>query len=185
MIFEIDSVPIKLQVYLYNVLIYNKLTLAAKYLIIFVKNIKYYQMKRFTILSCKSTLITESHIKNLIFLANIDGFFHEKEKQYLNDLASQYGVKNAKLEKIQADKKYVEFKVPKSEKQKLQHLYELTKMMLADGKIHPKEAELCYLYACDYGFQPESINDMLTQLIQSAEKGYSTEEAIAQQIGAF
>lgn len=133
---------------------------------------------KLTTLFSKSNPQYESHINNLLNLAYIDGHYHEREKEYLEQLAKRYKIKQSNLTKIESGKKYISFQVPDTKKERFRFLAELTEMMLIDGQIHPKETELCYLFACDYGFAPEKAQDLLNVIASKIENGVSVEELV-------
>ena len=81
----------------------------------------------------------KNHIKNLLALAKADGFVHEKEIEVINKIGKKYGLKERQVsELIKSEEKFV-LNIPNNYHDKMNLLYDLILVMLADGVIEKNE----------------------------------------------
>ena len=101
------------------------------------------------------------HLHNLVALANADGHFHEKEEALLYELGQQYGLKASQVKELIENKSEFKPQIPPHYDEKMDQLFNLVLMILADEEIHPKELEFFQEIAESYGFQADLTKEML------------------------
>ncbi len=103
----------------------------------------------------------KKHLRNLVAMAYVDGELHHREKSLLYEVGERYGLKGWQIAKIIENQAPFEWDVPDDIGQRLDHIYDLIKMMLADDIIEENEMALCELVTVNYGFKKELIDDIL------------------------
>jgi len=117
----------------------------------------------------------KKHLANLIYLANVDGFFHLNEYEFLIVVARKYGVSVEYLQKLQKKQSNYQYHLPKNSLERFHYWYDLMNMVLADNIIHEKELEYCEQMAKIFGYKPEVIDITLRQI----KEGKNHEELFA------
>lgn len=112
----------------------------------------------------------KKHLQNLAAMAFVDGNLHQQEKNLLYTVGEKYGLKGWQIAKIIENQRPFQFDVPEDVDQRLDQIYDLVKMMLADEIIEDRELALCKLVAANFGFKKELVNTIL-HLIQKGKSG--------------
>ncbi len=107
------------------------------------------------------------HLKNLAAIAYADGVLHKSEKALLYKIGEKYGLKGWQIAKIIENQKGFKLEIPENNSKKLDVLYDLIEMMLADHVISEEEMELCQEAAKAFGFQ----EDIIFSIIKLFKKG--------------
>ncbi len=94
-------------------------------------------------------------------MANADGHFHEEEEKLLYELGEKYGIKEATVKALIERREEFEPEVPAHFDEKMDQLFDLMLMIMADREIHHNEVELFGDTAKEYGFKPEVADVML------------------------
>ena len=108
----------------------------------------------------------KSFIKILSSLAAIDNDFDENEKALLMDVAEEWNVSRKELDDIIDSSEMPKIEVPKNENDRIEELATLIGMMMIDGKIYEEEFQLCSLVALKFGFKPEIVNNIITDILE-------------------
>ncbi len=96
-------------------------------------------------------------MRNLIAMAMADGSLGSEEEQFLYRVGARYGLKDRQITLlINSDKPFSLF-VPDSHLKKMDQLYDLMKMVYADGIVHNKEVELCEEVVDRFGYSQEMV----------------------------
>ncbi len=103
----------------------------------------------------------KQHLKNLVAIAYADGKLHPSERSLLYTVGEKYGLKGWQIAKIIENQAPLEVKVPEDLNQRLDQIYDLVKMMLADDIIEKSEMRLCEHVTVNYGFKKELIKTIL------------------------
>lgn len=101
------------------------------------------------------------HLHNLVAMANIDGHFHEDEEKLLYELGQKYSIKEETVKEMIEHRAEFKPEVPPHFDEKMDQLFDLMLMIMADREIHEKEVEFFEKTAQEYGFLPEMANVML------------------------
>ena len=118
----------------------------------------------------------ESHMKNLIEMAMVDGHFDNSEKKLLNDIAKKYGVSSVQLKSIEENPNSIEFEIPIDETQKFEQLYDLVHMMVVDGYIDRDEIKLCGVFARKFGYEESKSNELIDAVANNIKNGQSLKD---------
>ncbi|MDX1905378.1 MAG: hypothetical protein SFU27_14625 [Thermonemataceae bacterium] len=113
-----------------------------------------------------------SHLQNLISMAKADGYYDQIEKEYLLQVAKNYGISAKTPEELEKNASKVAMASTNDERAYKQ-LYELVGMMLADGVIHNSEIELCVKFAEEMGIAQSNGSVFIGKLVKAIEKGAS------------
>ena len=109
----------------------------------------------------------ESFIKILSSLAAVDGTFDEAENEFLGNVATIWGINGEELNSIVNSKESMEISIPEDEGIRSEQLAALIGMMMIDGKIYDEEFQFCSMIAEKYGFKPEVVNDIITDIMKN------------------
>ncbi len=99
----------------------------------------------------------KNHLKNLIALAMIDGHFHADEEKMIYKVGEMYGLKDRQISVLIAEYKATDLHIPDSFDKKMEQLYDLVRMVYADGVVEDQEIEFCQHLMVQYGFKPEVV----------------------------
>ncbi len=105
----------------------------------------------------------KSHLNNLIALAKIDGDFHDNELTLIYKIGQKYQLKNWQIENMIISDQQSVIQIPDTHGQKMDQLYDLTRMIYADKIIEENEVVFCKKIAVKFGYKSEII-DWLTQI---------------------
>ena len=102
---------------------------------------------------------------NLYAMALADEYFDTKEQAVLYEIAKEKGITKEELDNIIFNEKIAEPYIPITFFEKIENLINISKIILADGKIEQKELDLLKLYILKFGFKKEKINIIVYKLL--------------------
>lgn len=140
-------------------------------------------MRKSKINKTQKTMITlelKSHFLRLYQMALSDDQFDVLELQMLYHFADERGIPKEELDKLFLNPINAEFIVPESLYTKIEYLYDLTRIIWADGKITDDELNMLRKYCRKFDFVEENINDLSDYLIDCVQKNIGKEEIISQ-----
>jgi uncharacterized membrane protein YebE (DUF533 family) len=106
----------------------------------------------------------KNHIKNLLALAKADGFVHEKEIAVIQKIGKKYGLKERQVSQlIDSNEKFV-LNVPNNHPDKMNLLYDLILVVLADGVIAKNEIAFCEDVVKKFGMKKDVIKWLLDEV---------------------
>lgn len=126
------------------------------------------------------TLELKSHFLRLYQMALSDDQFDVLELQMLYHFADERGIPKEEMDKLFLNPVNTEFIVPESLNTKIEYLYDLTRIIWADGKITDDELNMLRKYCRKFDFIEENINDLSDYLIDCVQKNIGKEEIISQ-----
>ena len=126
------------------------------------------------------TLELKSHFLRLYQMALSDDQFDVLELQMLYHFADERGIPKEEMDKLFLNPVNTEFIVPESLNTKIEYLYDLTRIIWADGKITDDEINMLRKYCRKFDFIEENINDLSDYLIDCVQKNIGKEEIIIQ-----
>ncbi len=103
----------------------------------------------------------KNHIANLVALAQIDDELHDAEIDFIYKVGRKYGLKDRHITNILNGKETIKAEIPSEHAQKVNQLFDLVGMMLADGIIEPVEIEFVNGVAKKFGFAVEIIDRLI------------------------
>ena len=111
-----------------------------------------------------------SHIKNLIFLASVDGKVHENELASILLIAKREGVSDININKLINNPERTDFLVPYSLERQEQYLKDLVLCMMSDGNIEDREVNFCKSVARIYGYRVEVIDAIILKYLNELKE---------------
>lgn len=119
----------------------------------------------------------KSHFLNLYEIAITDNSFSPLELKMLYDFARQRNIDKSALQEILLSPHEV-FSIPVSLSDRLSYLYDMAKMIWADGIIKEEEKIALTKYARKFEFEEKNITELTEYLLESAKQGKSNEQLI-------
>jgi len=116
----------------------------------------------------------KNHIKNLLSLAKADGFVHEKERAVVMKIGKKYGLKDRQIiQLMESDEKFT-LNVPDNHKDKMNLLYDLMLIVLADGVVDKNEIAFVENVVKEFGMKKEVVKWLIDEVFD--KKVYPTGE---------
>ena len=126
------------------------------------------------------TLELKSHFLRLYQMALSDDQFDVLELQMLYHFADERGVPKEELDKLFLNPISTDLIIPEDLYTRIEYLYDLTRIIWADGKITDDELNMLKKYCRKFNFLDENINDLSGYLIDCVQKNIGKEEIISQ-----
>lgn len=126
------------------------------------------------------TIELKTHFLRLYQMALADDDFNILELQMLYHLADERGVPKEELDKLfQSPINYLSI-IPEDLNTRIEYLYDLTRIMWADGKITEDETNTLKKYCKKFEFLDENIEEITEYLKDCIQKGLNKDEIIKQ-----
>lgn len=122
----------------------------------------------------------KSHFLRLYQMALTDDNFDTLELQMLYHLAEERGIPREELDKLFLNPVNQEADIPEDLNIRIEYLYDLTRIMWADGKITDDELNTLKKYCKKFEFLDENIDELSSYLIDCVQKGIDKKEIINQ-----
>lgn len=116
--------------------------------------------------------VTKRHFFNLYCLALSDGFLDFAELQTLYNIGIEHGITSEQINHLVLTANIAP-KAPETIEEKVENLYDLTRMAWADGKIEPEEREVIKKSVIRYGFLEENATGIVDYFIESVKENKS------------
>jgi len=126
-----------------------------------------------------------SHFKNLFAVARADGKVDRDEMDLVVGLAEKFHMSTDEVTKIIRNPDSVTLVTPKTQEERVEHLYDLVSVMMVDGKIDEKELFLCKSLAVKLGCGEETIDSLIRDLIEQAMKGIEPGKAVERLLNKY
>ena len=107
----------------------------------------------------------EEHFIHLVQVAIADGIIHDDELQMLHRCGRSIGLTDLEIDDAIATTKKTTFIPPYELSKRFEQMYDMVKMILADGKIDNSEMRLVTSLALKSGFNENEIPGLLSILI--------------------
>ena len=121
--------------------------------------------------------VMRRHFFNLYCLALSDGYLDFSELQTLYDIGVEHGITPDQINQLvlTAD---IAPQVPDTIAEKVECLYDLTRMAWADGKIEPEEREIIKKCVIRYGFLEENAEGIVDYFIENVNENKSKKDIL-------
>ena len=116
--------------------------------------------------------VLKRHFFNLYCLALADGYLDFKELQTLYDIGVERGITPEQINQCILTANITP-QVPKTLFEKVECLYDLTRMAWADGKIAQEERNIIKKCVIRYGFFPKNAEGIVEYFIESVKENKS------------
>jgi uncharacterized tellurite resistance protein B-like protein len=118
----------------------------------------------------------KEHFIHLIQVANADGEIDDAELQLLHRMGGNLGLTDAEIDDLLATNKQSAYNPPYELSKRFGQLYDVVKMVFADGRIDDSEMKLAARLAMKSGFAEEDIPVLLAVLIEGVKIGEDEED---------
>ncbi len=122
----------------------------------------------------------KSHFLSLYQIAMSDDHFSVSELEMLHQLAEEKGVTKEDLGALLLHPVMHGVILPERLDTRIEYLYDLTRMIWANGRISGNEREALKKYCRKFEFLEENIEDLTDYFIDCVQKGVRKEEIINQ-----
>lgn len=122
----------------------------------------------------------KSHFLRLYKMALSDDDFDVLELNMLYHFAEERGIPKKELEKLLLKPIDHESSIPESLDERIEYLYDLSRMIWADKKITEDERNTLKKYCRKFEFLEENIEELTTYLLDCVQKGVKKDEIINQ-----
>lgn len=123
----------------------------------------------------------KSHFLRLYQMAFADDNFDILELQMLYQFADDRGIPAKELDKLLLNPVNEHASIPEDLDTKIEYLFDLAQMILADGVITDDEKNTLKKYCKKFGFLEENINELTEFLLDFVQNG-GTREALINQL---
>jgi uncharacterized tellurite resistance protein B-like protein len=117
------------------------------------------------------------HFFNLYCLALSDGYLDFTELQTLYDIGVEHGISPEQINQLVLTANIAP-QVPETIAEKVECLYDLSRMAWADGKIEPEERDVIKKCVVRYGFLPENADGIVDYFIESVKENKSKNDIL-------
>ena len=99
----------------------------------------------------------KGHFSGIVRVAIADGDLSEEEKQFLDKLKNRLEISDAEYEEILENPLKYPINPPSLHVQRIERLYDLSRMVYADHVLGPKQKEIVTKFALALGFTPGNV----------------------------
>jgi len=99
----------------------------------------------------------KGHFASIVRVAMENGHLSEEEMHFLDKLAKRLEISDAEYKEILANPKSYPINPPYLHVQRLERLYDLSRMVYADHVLGPKQKEILTRFALALGFTPGNV----------------------------
>lgn len=121
----------------------------------------------------------KAHFIHLVQIANADGKIDDAEISMLNRLGSKLGLTQPEIDELLLSDKQLAYIPPYELSKRFEELYDVVKMVFADGEVGDEELKLAGNLAMRSGFAEEEIPLLLSVLTDGVKSGEDEEELFA------
>jgi len=121
----------------------------------------------------------KEHFIHLIQVANADGEIDDAELQMLHRMGANLGLTNPEIDDLLVTSKQSAYIPPYELSKRFEQLYDVIKMVFADGRIDDNEMKLAAGLAVKSGFAEEDIPVLLTVLMEGVKNGEDPDDLFA------
>lgn len=100
----------------------------------------------------------KGHFSAIVRVAIADGDLSEEEKQFLDKLKSRLEISDAEYEEILENPLKYPINPPSLHVQRIERLFDLSRMVYADHVLGPKQKEILTKFALALGFTPGNVD---------------------------
>ncbi|MFZ4400070.1 MAG: hypothetical protein ACOYO1_08560 [Bacteroidales bacterium] len=118
----------------------------------------------------------KEHFQHLISIAIADGIIDSTETEMLHRFGRKMGFTEPEIEDLLESSRKLVYNPPYEFFKRFEQVYEIIKMVLADGNIDKNEMRLANSLATKSGFTESEIPKLLVLLISGIREGKDEEE---------
>jgi len=121
----------------------------------------------------------KEHFIHLIQMANADGKIDDSELEMLSRMGNKLGLTATEVDDLLETSKKSEYIPPYELSKRFEQLYDVVKMIFADGKIDDNEMRMANGLALKSGFAEEDIPVLLSVLVDGIKNGDDQDDLFA------
>ncbi len=118
----------------------------------------------------------KEHFKHLISIAMVDGIIDQTESEMLHRFGKKMGFTKPEIDGLLESTRNLTYIPPYDLFKRFEQVYEIIKMVLADGIIDKNEMRLVNSIASKLGFTEDEIPKLLVLLISGIRDGKDEED---------
>ncbi|MBL7968731.1 MAG: hypothetical protein JNK09_17115 [Prolixibacteraceae bacterium] len=118
----------------------------------------------------------KEHFIHLIQIANADGKIDDAEMQMLYRMGSKLGLTQTEVDDLLKSTGKSAYIPPYELSKRFEQLYDVIKMVYADGEIDDKEMKMASALAIKSGFAEEDLSVLLSVLVEGIKAGEDEED---------
>ncbi|MDB4266616.1 TerB family tellurite resistance protein [Flavobacteriaceae bacterium] len=119
------------------------------------------------------------HFAAIVRVALADGIISSEEEAFINRTAINLEIDENEVAEIKANINDYPINPPASEQRRLERLYDLTRMVVADHIADDSEKKLMHRLIIGLGFPSDKANEIIEKSISEINKGSDEEDFIA------
>lgn len=119
------------------------------------------------------------HFAAIVRVALADGIISSEEEAFINRTAINLEIDENEVAEIKANINDYPINPPASEQRRLERLYDLTRMVVADHIADDAEKKLIHRLIIGLGFPSDKANEIIEKSISEINKGSDEEDFIA------
>ncbi|MDB4269744.1 TerB family tellurite resistance protein [Flavobacteriaceae bacterium] len=119
------------------------------------------------------------HFAAIVRVALADGIISSEEEAFINRTAVNLEIDENEVAEIKANINDYPINPPASEQRRLERLYDLTRMVVADHIADDAEKKLMHRLIIGLGFPSDKANEIIEKSISEINKGSDEEDFIA------
>jgi uncharacterized tellurite resistance protein B-like protein len=120
----------------------------------------------------------KTHFLNLYAMALSDTQFDETEVALLYQIGKGRGITKEDIDDILLNPATVRFTTPENLDDRIEYLYDYTRMILADGVIEDFEIKTLHKFCKKFDFQDENIQAIVELLMEAAKNNTPTSDIL-------
>ena len=119
------------------------------------------------------------HFAAIVRVALADGIISSEEEAFINRTAINLEIDENEVAEIKANINDYPINPPASEQRRIERLYDLTRMVVADHIADDAEKKLMHRLIIGLGFPSDKANEIIEKSISEINKGSDEEDFIA------
>ncbi|MEO7978366.1 TerB family tellurite resistance protein [Flavobacterium sp.] len=112
----------------------------------------------------------KGHFSAIVRVALADGIVHPEEKSFLDKLATRLEISETEYEEILEDPFKYPINPPYLHVQRLERLYDLTRMVHVDHHLEDKQEIMLKKLGIALGFTPSNVNYIIAKALSLVDK---------------
>ncbi len=120
--------------------------------------------------------LNRAYFVHLILVAKADGNISDKEKKVLHRLGHKLGFVDEEISRMIDNPGQDSYNPPYELRERIEHLYDIIRITLADGSITDEEHRITQCYAVASGFSSVESDDVIEIIKKGIGEGQDEEE---------
>ena len=138
----------------------------------------------FSLFESKKDKKFKQHLRNLVFLAKVDGKLNEVERDLIFRIGLKYGLKDYFIAELIEEIPDFDFRLPASDYERFDQIYDLVQLMVSDGIVDDHELDFCVDMAERLGFRKAVVAVLVRKISQGLTNGQN-KDMIRKEAEAF